>query len=431
MRYFYNTSWLFVEKVFRIVMGLLVNIWLTRYLGPEQFGLFSYIQSVVSFFAIAAGLGLDGVIVRELVKNESQRDILLGTAFWLKLIANLVCIAILSLTITVISSNEKDNALAIIIASASIFQSFNVIDFYFQSKVMSKYIVYANIIGLFLSSIVKIILILTDSPLIAFAYAIVFDNLIFSLGFIYFYSVHEHLSIKIWVFNTLCARNLLKNGVFFGFTAIIIALYMKIDQVILKEILGNEAVGQYVAATRLSELWYFLPVIIARSWYPAIENAKNNNNEELYFSYLQKLFDWGALLAYIIILPTIMLPHWIISVLYGAQYYQAASVLVIHICTLLFVFQRIMSEYWVLSENLIYFEVIKTLSGLVVNVILNIILIEKYGIEGAAFSALISIMVSGYLIYAVHHKGFKIFKMMTNALLLLNFLKRIKNAGNF
>lgn len=126
-----------------------------------------------------------------------------------------------------------------------------------------------------------------------------------------------------------------------------------------------------------------------------------------------------------------MLPHWIISVLYGTQYYQASSVLVIHICTLLFVFQRIMSEYWVLSENLVYFEIIKTLSGLVVNIILNILLIKKYGIEGAAFSALISMMISGYLIYAVHHKGFKIFKMMTNSLLLLNFLKRIKNARNF
>lgn len=430
MKYFYNTSWLFVEKVFRIVMGLLVSIWLTRYLGPEKFGLFSYVQSFVSFFVVAAGLGLDGVIVRELVKNESQRDILLGTAFWLKLIANIICLAVLSLIVMFTSSNVEDNTLVLIIASASIFQSFNVIDFYFQSKVMSKYIVYANIIGLFLSSIVKIILILTHSSLTAFAYAIVFDNLILASGFIYYYSVHEHLSIRTWVFDSQYARNLLKNSLFFGFTALIIALYMKIDQIMLKEMLGNEAVGQYVAATRLSELWYFLPVIIARSLYPAIETAKKNDRE-LYFSYLQKLFDWGALLAYIIILPTIMLPHWIISVLYGTQYYQASSVLVIHICTLLFVFQRIMSEYWVLSENLVYFEVIKTLSGLVVNIILNIFLIEKYGIEGAAFSALISIMVSGYLIYAVHHKGFKIFKMMTNSLFLLNFLKRIKNARNF
>ena len=87
MKYFKNTSWLFGEKILRMVVGLFVGVWVARYLGPEQFGLFSYAQSFVGLFTAIAGLGLDSIIVRELVKDESKRDALLGTAFRLKLIS--------------------------------------------------------------------------------------------------------------------------------------------------------------------------------------------------------------------------------------------------------------------------------------------------------------------------------------------------------
>ena len=51
---------------------------------------------------------------------------------------------------------------------------------------------------------------------------------------------------------------------------------MKIDQVMIKEMLGAEAVGQYAAAVRLSEVWYFIPIIIASSLFPAIVILKKS-----------------------------------------------------------------------------------------------------------------------------------------------------------
>jgi O-antigen/teichoic acid export membrane protein len=82
MRYFKNTSWLFGEKILRMFVGLFVGIWVARYLGPEQFGLFSYAQSFVGLFTAIATLGLDGIVVRELVRDESRRDELIGTVFY-------------------------------------------------------------------------------------------------------------------------------------------------------------------------------------------------------------------------------------------------------------------------------------------------------------------------------------------------------------
>ena len=105
---------------------------------------------------------------------------------------------------------------------------------------------------------------------------------------------------------------------------------MKIDQVMIQEMLGNEAVGQYAAATRLSEIWYFIPTVVVSSLFPAIVNARRQS-EELYCDRLQKLFDLVAWIAIAIALPITFLSDMIVNMLYGEQYNQAASVLTIHI----------------------------------------------------------------------------------------------------
>ena len=200
MKYFKNTSWLFAEKILRMVVGLLVGVWVARYLGPEQFGLLSYALSFVGLFSIVATFGLDEIVVRELIKDESRRDDLIGTAFWLKLFGAFVVLLALAFAVKFTSNDDKTNILVFIIASALIFQSFNVVDFYFQSKVMGKFIVYANLISLFISSIVKITLILNDASLIAFAWVVLFDGFILACGFIYFFLKHSTFRINNLIF---------------------------------------------------------------------------------------------------------------------------------------------------------------------------------------------------------------------------------------
>ena len=111
MKYFKNTSWLFGEKILRMVVGLFVGIWVARYLGPEQFGLFSYAQSFVGLFTAIATLGLDGIVVRELVKDESRRDELMGTAFWLKILGALGVLIVLAIAVNFTSNDSYTNSL--------------------------------------------------------------------------------------------------------------------------------------------------------------------------------------------------------------------------------------------------------------------------------------------------------------------------------
>ena len=275
-----------------MIVGLFVGVWVARYLGPDKFGLLSYAQSFVGLFAAIATFGLDSIVVRELVKNESNRGKLVGTAFGLKLIGGFVTILVLAVAIFFTSNDAYTNVLVFIVASATIFQSFNVIDFYFQSKVLSKYVVIANIITLFFSSIVKIVLIVVEAPLIAFAWAVLFDSVVLALGFTYFY-FQNHLSIKKWKFEKNAALSLLKDSWPLILSSIVVSIYMRIDQVMIKEMMDNVAVGQYAAAVRLSEAWYFIPMVVASSFFPAIINAKKQS-EEIYSARMQRLYNLMA-----------------------------------------------------------------------------------------------------------------------------------------
>ena len=403
MKYFKNTSWLFGEKILRMVVGLFVGIWVARYLGPEQFGLFSYAKSFVGLFTAIATLGLNGIVVRELVKDESRCDELIGTTFWLKVMGAFGVLLILAIAINFTSNDTYTNTLVFIIASATIFQSFNVVDFYFQSKVMSKFVVYANIISFFLSSIVKIVLILNDAPLIAFAWVVLFDSLVLALGFVYFFFRNSSFKIKNLTFRRETAIDLLRDSWPLILSGIVISIYMKIDQVMIKELLGTNAVGQYAAAVRISEAWYFIPVVIASSLFPAIINAKKQS-EELYYERLQRLYDLMVWMAIAIALPTTFMSDWIVELLYGGQYNEAGAVLMIHIWAGVFVFLGVASGKWFMAENLQIFSTINTTIGAVVNIGLNYILIPKIGIEGAAWATLISYFIAAYLCLAFWKK---------------------------
>ena len=419
MKYFKNTSWLFGEKILRMIVGLFVGVWVARYLGPEQFGLFSYAQSFVGLFTAFATLGLDGIVVRELVKDETRCDELIGTAFWLKLMGAFAVLAVLAIAVNFTSNDHFTNILVFIIASATIFQSFNVVDMYFQSKVMGKYIVYANVISLLLSSIVKVALILYDAPLIAFAWTIVFDSFILACGFLYFY-IKNHLNINLLHvrFEKSTAVSLLRDSWPLILSGMVIAIYMKIDQVMIKEMMNSEAVGQYAAAVRISEAWYFIPMVIASSLFPAIINAKKQS-EELYHARLQKLYNLMVWMAIAIALPMTFLSDWVIHLLYGNQYNQAGSVLMIHIWTGVFIFLGVASGKWFMAENLQMLAFLRTFYGMIINIILNIILIPKYGIQGAATATLISQIMAAYFSDLFNKKTKEMFFMKTKSLMLL------------
>ncbi len=384
MKYFKNTSWLFAEKILRMIVGLFVGIWIARYLGPEQFGLFSYAQSFVALFAAFATLGLDGIVVRELVKDESRANELIGTAFFLKLVGAVVVLVLLIVAVNFTSNDSFTNTMIFIIASATIFQSFNVIDLYFQSKVMSKYVVFANMLSLLISSLVKIYLILIEAPLIWFAWSVFFDSFVLACGLFYFYKKHFK-KIKLWKFNFQQAKQLLKESYPMMISFFAISISLKIDQIIIKELLDTHSVGIYVASLKIIELWYFIPVILTQSFFPSIiETSKSY----IYQIKIKALSSFLLILSVLIVFLLVSTKDFIIPILFGEKYIESSNILFIHSFAIIFVFFASLRKKLLLVEHKTHFIMYYALVTAIIMIILSYLFIKQFGLIGAPYAYL-------------------------------------------
>ncbi len=395
-RYFANTSWLIAEKIIRLAVGLFVGVWVARFLGPEQFGTLSYAQAFVGLFGAFATLGMDGIVIKHLVKDDENRDLLLGTAFTLKLFGAMVAVFIISIVTVTTSNDNKEVIIITIIASALVFQSLNVIDFYFQSIVLSRYIVIVNLISQLVVSLIRIALILSEAPLITFAYVILFDAVILAVGYIYIYK-HKNLSFRQWHFNKQTASEILKYSWPLAISGIVISIYMKIDQVMIKEMLGKTSVGHYAAAIKISEAWYFVPIAINSSLFPAIINAKKRSLKEFY-DRLKILYSFMLLSAVAISIPTTIYSKYIINLLYKEQFDQASTVLMFHIWAGVLVSLGVVTSSIVIANNKQNNALISTSIGAISNIILNLLMIPRFGIIGAAFTTILSQIISGLIV---------------------------------
>ena len=397
MKYFKNTSWLFGEKILRMIVGLFVGIWVARYLGPEQFGLFSYAQSFVGLFIAIATLGLDGIVIRELVNDERRRDELIGTAFYLKLMGAFLVLLILFMTINFTSNEKETNTLVFIIASATIFQSFNVVDMYFQSRVMSKYVVCTNLISLFFSSIVKVILILNEAPLVAFAWVVLFDSVVLAFGFLYFYIQQVDFSIWSLKFQKTTAFSLLKDSWPLILSGAVLMIQARIDQVMIKEMIGNAEVGYYSVAMRLIEALAFATMLLKGSLFPAIQNAKKIS-EELYQDRLLNFYRLNFLLFLIMAIPIFLFAEQIVVLLFGEEYQPAGILLALMSIRLLFSSMGVARGVFILTENLMKFSLITMILGTITNIGLNYLWIPEYGGVGAIVATIFSFTVTVFLV---------------------------------
>jgi O-antigen/teichoic acid export membrane protein len=400
---------MFAEQILRIFAGLFVGIYVARYLGPEQFGVYSYAAAFVALFGTIARLGLDGIVVRDLVNHPEKRDVYLGTAFWLKLIGAFLTLGLLAIAVQFSSNDATTNLYIFIIASGLIFQSFDVVDFHFQSKVLSKYVSIAKLIQLALSSILKLYFIFTQADLFWFVMVSLIDqvSLAISLTFAYW---RQKIGSFFGHFNLGAAKTMLRNAWPLILSGIAISLYMRIDQIMIKEMLGEKEVGLYSAAVRLSEAWYFVAVIITSSLFPAIVNARKVS-QELYFQRLQKLCTMLTWLAIAIAIPMIFMADWLVGLLFGNTYQEAGRVLAIHVWGAVFVFLGVASGVFFTAENYTRKSLYRTALGAVSNVLLNLVLIPRYGINGAAIATVLSQFVANYL--------FDIFDSSTRGLLII------------
>ena len=412
---------MFAEQILRMVAGLLVGIWVARYLGPAQFGLFSYAVAFAAIFSAIAKLGLDSIVVRDLIRVPNQRDQYLGTAFWLKLGGAFAMLAAIAFAMQFTSNDATTNLYIFIIASGTIFQAFEVVDFYFQSKVLSKFVSICKLPQLLISSMIKLYLIYIQADLFWFVLVILVDQLTLAVALFFAYR-YQRFGSFYRHFDRIIAKKLLSDSwpqIVSGFA---IMIYIRIDQVMVKEMLGNKETGFYTAAIRLSEVWYFVPMVISQSLFPAIVSAKKTS-DALYSVRLRRLYSLVVFMAIGVALPTTFLSDWLVTLLYGSAYKDAGNVLMIHIWAGVFVSLGVVGSRWLINENLQHIMLYRTISGAILNIVLSYILIPIFGIIGAASATLISILFASYLLDYFDKNTRGMFYQKTKAFLFVGAFK--------
>ncbi|MUK67968.1 flippase [Aliivibrio fischeri] len=408
MKYLKNTSWLLADNVLKLIVGLFIGAWVARHLGPKDYGVFSYAASFVAMFGGIATLGLDSIVVRELVSKKHLNGEVIATTFILKVIG--ACIALLLLCAGLLLSDlsKEIRIIALIMGFSFIFQSVNVIRLYFQSIVKSKYFVMANVGSVVISAIVKISLILMDAPLIDFAKVFLFDAFTLSLFLMYFYIKKTNLKIIDYSFNTSLAKELLKDSWPLIFAAIASVIKLKLGQVMLGSLGSFEDVGYYAAASRLSELWFLIPVLLGSSIYPALIKAREVSPVLLK---TRVLTITKVMLAFAIPFATIvsLLSEFAITLLFGDEFKEAGHYLAFQIWSglpyvVLFAYSQV-----TYIEGMTKIHLYLAILSIVSIAIFNYWLIPLFGGIGAVYASLITALLGSCVMIILIEKDVKIF----------------------
>lgn len=412
-----NTFWLMADNFLRLGIGLVVGIWVARYLGPKQFGMFNYAVAFAGMFGVFAKAGLDSIVVRDLVRNPDSKDEILGTAFAIKCFCSVGAFLLaVGAAFLIRSDDPRIPWLIGIVAFSMVFQVFDTVDFWFQSQVQSKYVVYARNTAYILVNIAKVILIKTEAPLIAFAIAAFAEIALSSMGLAIAYRLSGY-SFKVWKSSLRAAKKLLVESWPNILTGFSIAIYMRVDQLMLGSMVGDEAVGTYSVGVRLAELWYFLPLAITSSINPAIIQAKQEG-EAVYYQRIQRSLNLLVAIAYVVAIGLTFFSKDIIVLLYGRGYADASYTLSVYVWAGVFVSIGLVRGIWTTVEGRLRFGFMTTMLGAMINFTLNWILIPRYSSAGAAIATVISYSISDYLILFLYPPSRKIGVAMTKALAL-------------
>lgn len=419
-----NIGWLTVDKILRLISGLMIGVWIARHLGPEDFGKLSFAVAFVSIFSLLAAVGLPGIVVRELVRRPRKKNEIISSAIFIQLIAGIFSYVLMAFIAMYIRPYDVFFiALILIIGVSAIFRFGDVAAYWFESQVKSKYIVIFQSIGLLLIIICKIIILIGDGGVYDFAMIIALESVVFA--FLNFVALSYYgPKWKFFDFKLDEAVELIKQGWPLLLSGLSVIVYMRTDQIMLAELVGSKEVGIYAAASRISESWYFIPMAIIASLFPSILAARDLDSN-LYYEKIQKIYDLMVWMSLMLAIPITFFSDFIINTIYGNDYEGAGIILAIHIWGSLFVLLGMASGKYLIAENKQYIALRRTVAGLVSNVALNAIMIPAWGGFGAAIATVISYSIASFFYDGFSRNTKKMFKMKLKSLNLIMSFKRL------
>lgn len=417
--YLGNSAWLMADSLLTNFVALLVLMAVARYYGAAQYGAYAYVFAIAQLFAVIGQMGLDGLLTRDLVDHPNDHPRVLGTAGGLRfagyLLGAIGCLAY-GLLLPEHSIIEKW-----LFFSAFLFIVFTpgqmILDNWFRSRLEARYSSMARMTGTIAGGGMKLGIILIGGSVIAVGFAQAATVALIAAILLPLYLRRGGPAPHRWTFDGAKAKKMLSECwlVFAG--SALALIYLKLDQVMLRWWEGPEIVGIYSVAARISEVFYFIPAALVTSFFPRLITL-HKQSRTVFDERFQSILALLALLGYVIMAGVFLLGPTLILYAFGKEYAAAGPVLMVHVCSMPFIFMRYAFSRWMLVERYNIFSVISQGLGALANVVLNIILIPRYGMMGSAIATLISYAAASYFSLLVSARTRPVFVMMTRALLM-------------
>ncbi len=424
---FRNSMWQICEKILTMIISIFITSLIARYLGSERYGTVNYVISVVMLFTAFSTLGMEKITINDIIDKKNKVGEILGTSFFIRIIGGVILIFISQLTLYILDgSNFETQILGIIMGTSILFKAFEVIEYYFQAKMKFKMIALIRFCTAIVVALFKVLVVIFDFGMIGFISSYLVDAV---TAAILFFIVYKNGSSDKWKLNKAYAKSILSRCWYVAIAGLMTTIYMRIDQVMLGSMFEEKSQnGIYSAAVRIAEMWYFVPTAVISAFQPIIIKRKKEE-DGVYESTMQKLYDLVSIIGVSFAILISIFSDLAVDILYGAEYAQASNVLTISVWAGLFATLGTARSVWLIIEHLEKYTIIYTLSGCVINIALNAILIPTYGAFGAAFATLITQFISNIFILMIFKKtrksSFMILKSIFNNKVIFGAFKEL------
>ena len=390
-----NLFWAVLGKIVNLFGGLLVGIIVARYLGPEQYGLMNYVISYVFLFQTFALFGLDSIEIREEARGQKSYSTIIGTAFFLKLFFGCCCILVAITTSWLMEADSYTTLLIVIYSLVVVLNSLNVIRNYFTAIVQNEYVVKAEISRTLISIAIKLILLMLDANLTWFIVAYLFDFVLLGTGYVMVYRTKIG-SLREWHFDMDYAKFLLKESFPLLLTNAAVIIYQRIDQVMIGNMIDKSSVGFFSVAAKFTEVLIFLPMILAQTITPILVQARERSITE-YQAKAQQFMNFSFWLSLFASAFVSVIAYWLIRYTFGTAYLPAVAVLQVMAFKAASVALSNTAGAMLVTEGLQRWAICRDGIGCVVCIVLNYLLLPRYGVIAAAFVSIASNIAAGYL----------------------------------
>lgn len=426
-----NSIWPIIQNIISMILSFTLGVITARVLGSVNYGILGVTASITTIIFSVAKLGIDSILVKEIICAEKKEYDVVWTVFVTRIITSFLAI-IFSLIVGVILKNDEKYYLVVLLISgiALLFQSYEVFVFWFQSKLLLKYVSLSIFISQIIVSIYQFYIIFSRKNIVWFATASLFQNILVFISLLYIFRKLSKSKVR---FDFRLLKNILNKSKHYAVSALAISLYMHIDKVMIGNMLSDSEAGIYSVAVNLALCWQFIPLAIINSFRPIVLKYKEQKDDKYIKSYKSMVF----IVTYISIFLGIVFSVFsktFVSCLYGMEYIDAIIPLRVTVWSTFISMIGVSRGVWLVAEDYNKYDKYFTLLAAIINIVLNFFMINKLGVFGAALATIISyfmeVFVFNYLFKNTrnYNRLFfeSIFEWKNNILILTEYLKNKK-----